>query len=118
MRSLENFEGDALAGLADHLDGVLLGDLCLLVEDWLSLTTPTALFTVVSSLTLAEERVFALLVDAALVESVFLAANAKVLTFFWIVNHRQAKEVVCENYNHAFNIEQDNLMRQKAELKR
>ena len=66
----------------------LLGSLSLLVENWLSLTTETRLFTVVTSLTLSEQGGLTSLVLGDLVLGVLTAVLtlAERLSSLWIVN--------------------------------
>lgn len=66
----------------------LLGSLSLLVENWLSLTTETRLFTVVTSLTLSEQGGLTSLVLGDLVLGVLTAVLtlAERLSSLWNVN--------------------------------
>lgn len=96
MSSFENFEWYAFTFLANHLDGILLGNLGLLVEDWFGLTTPTTLLTIITSLTLTEEGVFAFLINRAFMRSMLSLAETEVFTFFRIVYHYTQKKW-CEN---------------------
>ena len=66
----------------------LLGSLCLLVENWLSLTTETGLFTVVTSLTLSKQGGLTSLVLGDLVLGVLTAVLtlAERLSSLWNVN--------------------------------
>lgn len=63
VATLQNLECLALAGRACEPYDLLLCCLGLLVEDGLGLTTETSLLAVVTSLTLGQERVFALLIE-------------------------------------------------------
>ncbi len=56
-----------------ELEGDLLGNLGLFLEDWFLLTSESLLLVVVSSSALSEERLFALLVLSDFVLSVTLA---------------------------------------------
>ena len=76
LAALEGHLHLVLADGALQTEDDLLGRLCLLVEDGLSLTTITGLLSVVTTLSLREERVLALLVLGDLVGSVFAAGLA------------------------------------------
>merc|ERR1712189_126001 len=78
-----------------HLEHNLLGGLGLLVEDRLGLTTITALLSVISSSTLAEWRLLALLVLGHLEVLVLSGGRAVGLSSLWYVYHGRSVESVC-----------------------
>merc|ERR1712184_122377 len=75
-----------------HLQDNLLGGLGLLVEDRLGLTTITGLLSVVTSTTLAERRLLALLVLSHLEVLVLARRRAVRFSCLWYVYH-----LVCSN---------------------
>lgn len=79
----------SLALLALHTKYDLLGGLCLLVEDWLGLTTETLLLGVVTTLTLSVVGSLASLVLGDLVDGVLSALRvlAEGSALLWYVHH-------------------------------
>lgn len=91
LKVLTSLQSQLGLGLADNTlqsQDNLLGGLSLLVEDWLGLTTVTALLTVVSSLTLGKQGSLTSLVLGDLVLGVLLAVLALAVgsSGFWDVN--------------------------------
>lgn len=89
LGSLERELHLVLASRALKTEDDLLGGLCLLVEDWLGLTTETGLLPVVTTLTLSVDGVLALLVLGDLVWSVLAALLALAVgaACLWNVYH-------------------------------
>lgn len=88
LTSLQSQLGLGLADNTLQSQDNLLGGLSLLVENWLGLTTVTALLTVVSSLTLGKQGSLTSLVLGDLVLGVLLAVLALAIgsSGFWDVN--------------------------------
>lgn len=89
---LTSLQSQLSLGLADDTlqsQNDLLGNLGFLVENWLGLTTVTSLLTVISSLTLSEERSLTSLVLGNPVLGVFTAVLTLAigLSGLWDVNY-------------------------------
>tara|TARA_B100000780_G_C20706294_1_gene280820 strand:- start:125 stop:493 length:369 start_codon:yes stop_codon:yes gene_type:complete len=85
--SLDDLVGFGLGDSAFKLEDDLLGVLCLLPENGLGLTTETFLLHIISSLSLGDERVLALLILRYLVHSVLLGLPAEGSLRLWNMHH-------------------------------
>ena len=85
--SLDDLEGFGLGLSALKLEHDLLGVLSLLPENGLGLTTETFLLHIISSLSLGDERVLALLILRYLVDSVLLGLPAVGSLGLWNMHH-------------------------------
>lgn len=96
LTSLQSQLGLGLADNTLQSQDNLLGGLSLLVENWLGLTTVTALLTVVSSLTLGKQGSLTSLVLGDLVLGVLLAVLALAVgsSGFWDVNWKVSIGIV------------------------
>lgn len=87
VATLQNLECLTLTGRACKSYDLLLCCLGLLVEYWLSLTTETSLLTIITSLTLGQKGVLALLVERGLVNSMLSLALTEGPALCWIRYH-------------------------------
>ena len=85
--SLDDLERLGLGLGALKLEHDLLGVLCLLPENWLGLTTETFLLHIISSLSLGDEGILALLILRYLVDGMLLGFPAVGSLRLWNMHH-------------------------------